>query len=304
VIWQDITERRVLERLRDELLFLTGVELRSPVSAIRSYARVLDDRKRYEPEAVNGIARQTVHLDRLIGDLLDRTLIETGHLDLVTTQFDLLSLIRDCAHSADLRSRAGTIRLETPSYAVRGRWDHDRLEQVVDDILDTAVRHAVIGAEIVLRVEDSSERVQISVAVPEPGLPVKLVARLFDRFTRVAGTVGAAAASGPSLWIARGLVEAHGGHMSVEPRQGQGTTFVVDLPRDRSSERHDAQPGLTPRQIEVAALVARGKTNREIAEALVVSKDTIDNHVERILRRLGVRNRAEVARWAAERGLA
>jgi PAS domain S-box-containing protein len=301
VIWQDITERRALERLREELLLLTSVELRTPIGAIQSYVLTLKDQLRYDREAVDGIARQSEHLNRLIGDLLDRTLIETGKLSLLRGQFDLLSLVRDCARRADVQGRVGTIRLEAPTYPVLGQWDRDRLEQVVDNLLLVAMRHTAADADAVLRVDDRPASVQISVAVPEPGLPVALLERLFERFPRVEGTLPEL---GPSLWITRGLVEAHGGHIAVEARQGQGTTFVVDLPRDGAPEPGVAGPVLTPRQIEVVALVARGLTNRDIAESLVISKETVDNHVERILRRLGVRNRVEIARWATERGFA
>jgi PAS domain S-box-containing protein len=301
VIWQDIAERRALERLRDEVLVLTSVELRNPVSAIQRFARMLDEQMRYDRDAVSGIAQQSEHLNRLIGDLLDRTLIETGHLDLLPTQIDLLSLMRNCLRRANARRPGAEVRREAPARAVVGRWDHDRLEQVIDNLLLVATGHTSADAEIVLRVEDRAAGVQVSVAIPEPGLPAALLERLFDRLPRAMGTPREAR---PSLWITRGLVEAHGGHLVVESWQGQGTTFVVDLPRDRAPEPGGAGPTLTPRQIEVVALVARGLTNRDIAETLVISKDTVDNHVERILRRLGVRNRAQIARWATERGLA
>ena len=61
--------------------------------------------------------------------------------------------------------------------------------------------------------------------------------------------------------------------------------------------------GLTPRERDVAALVARGLTNRQIAEALVISERTAMKHVEHILDKLGFRSRVQVAGWAVERGL-
>ena len=60
---------------------------------------------------------------------------------------------------------------------------------------------------------------------------------------------------------------------------------------------------LTAREREVAALVARGQTNREIATTPVISERTADAHMQNILNKLGFSSRAQIAAWAAEHGL-
>jgi predicted ATPase/DNA-binding CsgD family transcriptional regulator len=71
-------------------------------------------------------------------------------------------------------------------------------------------------------------------------------------------------------------------------------------PRQIAKEKFD---GLTAREREVAALIAQGKTNRDIADALVLSERTIEGHVGNILNKLGFNARAQIAAWAVERGL-
>lgn len=73
------------------------------------------------------------------------------------------------------------------------------------------------------------------------------------------------------------------------------------VPEGRSPGRGTSQ--LTPREQEIAILIARGLSNREIAGALVISKRTADTHITNILNRLGFDSRAQVAAWAAEQGL-
>jgi DNA-binding CsgD family transcriptional regulator len=74
------------------------------------------------------------------------------------------------------------------------------------------------------------------------------------------------------------------------------------MPTPRRSARQ-AYGGLTEREREVAGLIAQGKTNRAIADQLVISKRTVDAHVSTILSKLGARSRRQIATWAAEQGL-
>jgi DNA-binding CsgD family transcriptional regulator len=82
---------------------------------------------------------------------------------------------------------------------------------------------------------------------------------------------------------------------------------LASLPREKpiSPRRAEAEQygGLTPREREVAALIAQGKTSREIAHLLVISERTAEGHVNNILQKLGFTSRAQIAAWAVERAL-
>jgi len=74
--------------------------------------------------------------------------------------------------------------------------------------------------------------------------------------------------------------------------------------RDRAA-RGEATPTdlLTPRELEVTKLIAEGLTSDEIAETLVIAKNTVNRHRDNILEKLGMRNRVELTRYAIKRGL-
>jgi DNA-binding NarL/FixJ family response regulator len=78
-------------------------------------------------------------------------------------------------------------------------------------------------------------------------------------------------------------------------------TLVRDF-LDHADERRDYDP-LTPRELEVLKLIAEGRTSKEIAELLVLSIKTVERHRADILRRLGMRDRVDLTRYAIRRGL-
>jgi DNA-binding NarL/FixJ family response regulator len=102
----------------------------------------------------------------------------------------------------------------------------------------------------------------------------------------------------------RDLVEACRATMRGEPflYPGAVTALVKDyLRRTRNGEKGDDP--LTPRETEVVKLVAESYTNRQIAEALVISEKTVDRHRANILEKLGMRDRVELTRYAIRNGL-
>jgi predicted ATPase/DNA-binding CsgD family transcriptional regulator len=85
--------------------------------------------------------------------------------------------------------------------------------------------------------------------------------------------------------------------------EGRGTTLSQSVAPAASVPESGAADPLTAREREVARLMAEGKTNRQIGEALVITEWTVDTHVRHILTKLNLRSRAQVAAWAVERRL-
>jgi len=185
-----------------------------------------------------------------------------------------------------------------------GHWDRGRLEQVLQNLLSNAVKYSPDGGEIILRVEDLGEQARVSVVDRGMGIPAAVLPRLFERFYRAESAAARAIrGTGLGLYITRGLVEEHGGRIWVQSRPDEGSTFTFTLPYEPPDDRTGRSAELTSRQLEVAALIGRGRTNRQIAGELVLTEGTVANHVVRILNKLGFQSRAQVASWAAERGL-
>ena len=301
---RNVSERRRLERLQRNFLMLVSYELRHPLAAIVGQVQRVARRRASPDQAIEVIGQQARHLYRLINDLVNVAQLEAGRLELRLTRVNLARLVRAAVERALSLSPCHTIRLEAPGGAIVGRWDRDRLEQVVDNLLAAAIRRAPPDGEILVRLETTPSEIGLTVWCPGCRVSPHELARLFDRFGPASGEGRGWLGRPPDLWITRSLVEAHGGRIWADSRHGQGLSLAFTLPT-QGPARPDQQPlRLTPRQLQIARLIAQGRTNREIAEQLVLSKRTVDNHVQRLLGDLGASNRAEVARWVAEQGLA
>jgi PAS domain S-box-containing protein len=240
----DVTERRALEKLQQEFISLVSHELRNPLSSIKGYAQLVLRRGELQERAVRSIVQQSDHLDRLISDLLDSSRLETGRLELRRRRIDLLDVTAACVERAQTQTEIHTIRLEADNEQYVGVWDPERLDQVFSNVLSNAVKYSPEGGEIVVRVEGDDREVGIAIRDHGLGIEPDQLARLFDRFYRITATAESIQGLGIGLYVARELVEAHGGRMWAESDgAGLGTTFHVTLPLEleAASERDDGQ---------------------------------------------------------------
>jgi PAS domain S-box-containing protein len=243
----DITERRQLEvdlrkavKVRDEFLSIASHELRTPLTSLklraeRLYQQVAKptataplDAARLERDA--GVAlTQVLHLVRMVDVLLDVSRISEGPLALERDDLDVGPLVARVADRfKEPATTAGSpIRVEIRG-AATARWDRFRIEQVVTNLLSNAIKYGA-GKPVDVVVAPSRGSARIVVTDHGPGIDVQHHGRLFERFARFA-PARHYGGFGLGLWIARVIVEAHGGTIGVESQVGQGATFFVDLP--------------------------------------------------------------------------
>jgi signal transduction histidine kinase len=204
-------------------------ELRSPLAAIRTTLEVgLAHRDRAPwPEIAERAAQQSNRLEALIQQLLLLARADEHQLAASASEVDVDRLLRDIRGT--IAAEHVTIELESAGdSAVRG--DASHLERLFRNVLDNAVRHAETTVHI--RTTTSGERVVTEVTDDGPGIPVEDRDRVFDRFVRLDGSRDrASGASGLGLAIAREIVAAHHGGISVADTGGRGTTVVIWLPR-------------------------------------------------------------------------
>lgn len=238
---------------RDEILGVVSHDLRNPLSAISMCARVLlesppaaaEDRR----ELADAILESTHLMQRLIQDLLDVSTIESGHLKIQTRREVLgpivdaaLTMVREGADERGL-SLVRDLAPNLPDVQV----DAMRLEQVLANLVGNAVKFTERGGSVTVRAEASGEMVRVAVIDTGVGIPPEHLPHIFDRYwhaRRQSRTVG----TGLGLAIARGIVEAHGGSISVESALGGGTTFLFTLPAvesDRATPAPGAKRGAT-----------------------------------------------------------
>lgn len=227
--WRDISERRERERQQQEFLAAVAHDLRTPLTSLKGYAALMQRRAAFDPRHMGIIAAQAGRLERLVNDVLEASRLDAHRLELRPTEMELADLVRQCVTEAEEMAQSRAIRMVTPDHSVRGQWDFDRIFQVVQNLLTNAIKYSPEGGEIVVAVEDRESHAHISVTDHGIGIPPDDLPRLFDRFYR-ATNARAAGGLGLGLYISKGLIEAHGGTMTVETTLGAGSIFSFTLP--------------------------------------------------------------------------
>lgn len=217
-------------------------ELVRPVTGIELYAELLQTVGAYRAEWVDAIRQSTRHLGRLAGDLVDASRLQAGRLELRVESTHLPDVVRTQVQAVRLGSPGHHVRLESPDRLPVGRWDRVRVEQICSNLLSNAIKYSSEGSEVVVRVADLGTEARVSVQDQGVGIAPEALPRLFERFYRVQGTEERAPGVGLGLSIAKALVEAHGGTLTVESVHGQGSTFCFTLPyRGPASAEEEAQ---------------------------------------------------------------
>ncbi len=237
MVLHDVTELRHLERVRQEFVANVSHELRTPLTAIRGYVETLLDGAVEEPESARTflevIARHGERMSRLVDDLLDLANIESGRLSLERQPVPLgevaeqvFSVCREAASKKGI-----DFSLELPPDLPRLFADRDRLQQILINVVDNAIKFTSRGQVRVSAQKASSAHVEVTVTDTGTGIPSTDVPRVTERFYRVdrarARELGG---TGLGLSIVKHLVHAHGGELHIESELGRGTRVTFTLP--------------------------------------------------------------------------
>jgi signal transduction histidine kinase len=219
-----------LDRERSDLVATVAHELRSPLTGVKGFTATLLSRWDRFTDSQRRLMLQTVDTDadrlsRLIGELLDVARIDSGRLQVRAEPADLEALVRrvlDSIAAGTSRQVALTARRPLPTVWV----DVDRLTQVVTNLVENALRHGGGTARVTLSGVDGGA--ELVVEDDGPGVPAELRSRVFTRFW----TSGHKGGTGLGLYIVAGVVDAHGGRVSIQDAAGGGARLVVWLPRN------------------------------------------------------------------------
>lgn len=223
-------------RTRDDLLAIVSHDLGNPLAAIRMCLSVLLKRNEDEEDRsqtrrhLEGIELCALQMSCLIDELLDATKIGAGLLSVAPSRLGMAALITGTLESLQPLAESASLRLcgELPDELPAVCGDAVRLRQVMANLLGNAIKFTPAGGMVTVRAQSSDDTVTFSVTDTGPGIAEQDLPRLFDRFWRVGGT--ARLGTGLGLFIAKGIVEAHGGRLSVESGIGTGSTFSFTLP--------------------------------------------------------------------------
>ncbi|HZR99504.1 MAG TPA: ATP-binding protein [Chloroflexota bacterium] len=228
-------------RLRDEFLAIASHELRTPLASILGQGQLalrrLERDGHLEPvqgaRALQVITQQSNKLLRLINQLLDVSRLESGKLSLERQPADLVPLLRQAVAGAQVWSERHSLSLQAPA-AVPMEIDCLRLEQVVTNLLDNAVKYSPDGGPIEVAVVEWDTAVELSVRDHGLGVPPEKRAQVFERFYQAHASEHRSGL-GLGLYISRQIVERHGGKIRAEFPPDGGTRIVVRLPRPPAS---------------------------------------------------------------------
>jgi PAS domain S-box-containing protein len=259
---RDVAERRKVEerarlwrkaqeevRERDEFLSIASHELRTPITALQLQLQLLQKATHrlqgaapqiLDPK-LRSLERQTRRLSLLVNELLDVSRMRLGRLELRYEEVDLAEVARETARYVETEVGRSGSRLALDLAPAPGKYDRLRLEQVVGNLLVNAGKFGE-GKPVALRVRPDGGFAILEVSDQGIGIPPEHQARVFERFQR-AVPARHFGGLGLGLYVARQIVEAHGGSIEVASEAGAGATFTVRLPREPPAAGIAEQPG-------------------------------------------------------------
>ena len=232
---RDITNFRNAEELKSTFISIVSHELRTPVTLIKGYASTLrrDDAKwdrAVVRDSLTVIEEEADRLSQLIDDLLDASRLQAGGLSLSQVDISLPALAARVAERFAPQSSKHTIIPDFPENFPLVLGDERRLEQVIANLVSNALKYAPKG-EIRITGSTRPSLVILCVSDQGPGIDARDLPRIFDRFYRSNNAVKQTKGAGLGLYLARAIVEAHGGRIWADPKADSGARICFSLPR-------------------------------------------------------------------------
>jgi signal transduction histidine kinase len=219
---------------KEQFTAMIAHELRSPLTPIINYAHIVarpNQRRETIERGTNIIISQAWRLSRIVSDLLDSARLSSGQFTLACSPCDAVKLVKETVEQLRPIAPYHKFVTDIPDIPIIGNWDCGRLQQALGNLIDNAIKYSPEETTITIRVCHTPGKVSISVHNEGESIPIADVDQLFHPYSRLA-TSSSQKGSGLGLYIAKSIIEAHGGNLQLEqPPEGQpGTTFTFALP--------------------------------------------------------------------------
>ncbi|MBP2057497.1 two-component system sensor histidine kinase VicK [Lactobacillus colini] len=251
-VLHDITEQQKNEREQQQFVSNVSHELRTPLTSMRAYVEALNDGAwkdpNIAPQFLGVVQEETERMIRMINDLLSLSRMDRGvaKMDLewvnindfvnhVLNRFDMM--LKKDAEKSDNSVKKYTIKREITKQALWVEIDTDKMMQVIDNIMNNAIKYSPDGGVITVRLLQAHKHIILSISDQGLGIPRKDLNKIFDRFYRVdKARSRKQGGTGLGLAISKEIVEAHNGRIWADSAEGEGSTFYISLPFEPISE--------------------------------------------------------------------
>ncbi|MGF1588407.1 MAG: ATP-binding protein [Pleurocapsa sp.] len=237
VIFKDITERQIIDRMKDEFISVVSHELRTPLTSIRSALGVLSS-SALDPESSKSQRLLEIALDnsnrlvRLINDILDLERIKSGRVAMVKKSYNATEVMTDAVEIMQNIADKAQIKLSRQPLSVQVWIDRDRIIQTLTNIINNAIKFSPPHTSVKIAAQLIGDQlVRFQVSDHGRGIPPESLETIFDRFQQVdASDSRDQGGTGLGLAICRSIIQQHGGQIWVESTLGKGSTFYFTLP--------------------------------------------------------------------------
>lgn len=231
---RDVTERKEIEQLKDDLVSTVSHELRTPLASLRGFAELMLTREfpsSQRRQFLTIIQKEAIRLSDLINDFLDLQRIESGHQSYRLETVDLLPLLDDTLLLFSSDNKKHAFQINVPRLPLAVCVDAGRIHQVLANLLSNAVKFSPNGGSIKIEAQQREEFVVVEITDEGIGISAEMVPQLFRKFFRVDNAATRKiGGTGLGLALVKQIIEAHGGQVWVESTLGKGSTFAFSLP--------------------------------------------------------------------------
>lgn len=231
----DITEYKRLQQQKDDFISVASHELKTPMTSIKASMQLLDRLIKSDPNSqkvplfMDKVNYNLAKMQQLVESLLNVSKISSGQLGLQKTIFNVADMINNCCDHVRMMDEyelkvTGDISIEVFA-------DKYKIDQVVVNLVNNAVKYAPESKTIVLNVSEDETWIKVSVTDSGQGIPAAKIPHLFERYYRVDSSGFQYSGLGLGLYISADIIQRHGGKIGVESREGEGSTFWFTLPK-------------------------------------------------------------------------